>query len=163
MNRNTKRRSPAVDLLGLFSFGFFILLIGAIWLSTPSPPGLTEEVIRFGKDFQLQNITDNVVFPAPRNLYSHTVLFNAALQFCIIFGIFEIVLLTLRLALNDSIEKKASNVSGIVFWFSASYFLNWLVESSLQKSGLSWLGFLAGIIVSVGLAIVASSLVRLLT
>jgi hypothetical protein len=154
MTEKQKKRSTGSDWLGLASFGFFLVLIGIIWMVTPN---LTSETENFIKDFHLENMTGSIVFPAPENVSSHSVVYLAAMQFCVIFGAFEIVILVLRFAFHDRLERKADAVSSMAFWFSASYFLNLLTNGSI-----SWFSLFAGVIISGGLAIVASSLVKLL-
>ena len=78
------------------------------------------------------------------------------MQFCLAFGVSQIVILILRLIFHDSLDKKSGTVFGIAFWFSTGFFLNMLANESI-----GWFGFLAGLIISIGLAIIASSLVKL--
>jgi len=91
-----------------------------------------------------------------RSIRAFPTIYAAAEEFCFIFGFFQIAILILRFALHDSLERKADAVSGSAFWLSAGYFLNLLATQSI-----GWLAFLAGIIISGGIAIVASSLVKL--
>lgn len=155
MSEERKRRRGNTDWLGLVSFGFFLILVGTIWAFTPS---LTEEVVRFGKDLvvHFQNVSGSITLPAPE--FNHPVVYVAAMQFCIVFAIAQIAILGLRLIFHDSVDKMAGDASGMAFWFSAGYFLHLLANSHI-----SWFGFLAGIIISGGLAIVATSLVKLLS
>ena len=94
--------------------------------------------------------------PEPKNIRAFPTIYTAAEQFCFVFGFFQIVILILRFALHDSLERKADTVSGSAFWLSVGYFLNLLATQSI-----GWFAFLAGIIISGGIAIVASSLVKL--
>jgi len=127
------------------------MLLGIIWIITPN---YTEEVTNFFKDFHLENVTENIALPAPQR--SHPTVYTAAMQFCIIYGAFNIVILALRFFLHEPLNKKADSVSGVIFWFSIGYFLNLLANESI-----GWFSFLAGFIVSVGLSIIVSSLVKL--
>jgi len=54
MGERERRHPERVDLLGLVSFGFFLILIGILWIGTPN---LTNEIIEFFKDFQLMHLT----------------------------------------------------------------------------------------------------------
>ena len=154
MAENEKRLTRGTDWLGLLSFGFFLIIIGAIWMATPN---LTENVRDFLGDFHLQNVTENIVFPAPEHQYDHLEVYTAAMQFCLIFGAFQILILVLRLALHESLNKTAETLSGITFWFSAGFFLYMLASKTI-----GWFGFLAGLIISVGLMIITSSIIKLL-
>jgi len=144
-------RSRGSSWTGILSFGFFLLLVGAIWIATSN---FTEEVTNFVNDFNLAKIGENLFFPAP--VHSHPVFFTAAMQFCFIFGAFQIIILGLKFAFQEPIDKKADTASGIAFWFSAGYFLNMLANDAI-----GWFGLLAGLIICVGLSIIASSFVKL--
>jgi len=153
MAGRVRGHSHGMDWVGLLSFGVFIAIVGVTWALTPN---LTDETIRFFKDFRLQNVTENVVFPTPGNAYAHKVVYKATMQFCFVFGAFEIVVLALRFVFHESRDRKADAVSGIAFWLSVGFFLTLLIDESI-----SWFSFVSGMIISVGLAIVASSLVKL--
>jgi len=152
MTENEKKRSEGTDLLSLLSFGFFLAVLGAIWAVTPN---FTDEVTSFFTDFQLANVTENITFPAPKA--SHPVVYTAAMQFCFVFGIFQIAILAVRFVLHESLNRKADTLSGMAFWFSAGSFLYMLANKTL-----GWFGFIGGLIVSIGLLIVTSSMVKLL-
>jgi len=137
--------------LSTLSFGFFLILFGVIWIITPN---FSSEVINFAKDFHLEHLTEHVVLPAPEQ--SHPVIYKAAMQFCLVFGAFQIAILVLRFIFHDTLDKKSGTVSNVAFWFSTSFFLNMLANEPTR-----WLGFLAGLIISIGLAIIASSVVKL--
>jgi len=151
MVSSKKRYSRSTGWLSTLSFGFFLILFGLIWIITPN---FSSRVIDFAKDFHLEHLTEHLLLPAPKE--SHPVVYTAAMQFCLVFGAFQIVILVLRFIFHDSLDKKSGTISNITFWFSTSFFLNMLVNEPTR-----WFGFLAGLIVSIGLAIIASSLVKL--
>jgi hypothetical protein len=151
MVKSKNRHFKSTGWLSTLSFGFFLILFGVIWIITPN---FSSKVIDFVKDFRLEHFTEHIVLPAPKE--SHPVVYNAAVQFCLVFGVFQIAVLVLRFIFHDSLDKKSGTISNIVFWFSTSFFLNMLVNEPTR-----WFGFLAGLIISIGLAIIASSLVKL--
>jgi hypothetical protein len=151
MVSSKKRYSRSTGWLSTLSFGFFLILFGAIWIVTSN---FSSEVIDFAKDFHLEHFTEHIVLPAPKE--SHPVVYIAAMQFCLVFGAFQIVILILRFIFHDSVNSKSGTISNITFWFSTSFFLNMLASKST-----GWFGFLAGLIISIGLAIIASSAVKL--
>jgi len=151
MVSSKKRYSRSTGWLSTLSFGFFLILFGVIWIITPD---FSSEVIDFAKDFHPENLTEHIVLLAPKE--SHPVVYNAAMQFCLVFGVFQIVILVLRFIFHDSLDKKSGTISNIAFWFSTGFFLNMLANEST-----GWFGFLAGLIISIGLAIIASSVVKL--
>ncbi len=62
MVNEERRRRERTNMLGLVSFGFFLILLGVLWSVTPN---LTEEIVDFFKDFQLVHLTEHVILPAP--------------------------------------------------------------------------------------------------
>ena len=152
MTRGEERRSEGTDWLSIVSLGFFLVLLGVIWIITPD---CWNEVVDFFKDFHLENVTGNIILPAPK--HSHPVVYTAAMRFCLAFGIFHIVILALRFVLRESVDRKTGTISGIVFWLGAGFFLNMLAAGDI-----GWFGFLSGLIICVGLMIVVSSIVKLL-
>ena len=144
-----EKSSSKFDILGLLSFGFFLVLLGAIFALTP---GLPNKIIDFVRDFHRTEVYSGVIFFAPSS--KHPVIYNAAFQFCLVFAIFQVVVLVARFAIRDSIGRKAETLSGIVFWFGAAAALNSLIFASLD-----WFVFLGWLIVLIGLAIVIRSAV----
>ena len=151
MVSSRKRYFRRTGWLSTFTIGFFLILFGAIWIITPD---FSREVIAFVKDFHLEHLSKHVALPAPKG--DHPVVYTAAMQFCLVYGVFQIVILVLRFIFHDSLDKKSGTISNIAFWFSAGFFL-----SMLANKAIGWFGFLAGLIISIGLAIIASSLVKL--
>ena len=151
MVKSENRYFRSAGWLSTLSFGFFLILFGVIWIITPN---FSSEVIDFAKDFHLETLTEHVVLPAPE--HSHPAIYTAAMQFCLAFGVFQIAILVLRFIFHDTLDRKSGTVSNIAFWFSTGFFLNMLANESIV-----WFGFLAGLVVSIGLAIIASSLVKL--
>lgn len=148
---NKRLRYGSTGWLGTLSFGFFLILFGIIWMITPN---FSSEVIDFVKDFHLENLTEHIILPAPED--SHPVVYTAAMQFCLVFGAFQIAILVLRFIFHDSLDRKSGTISNVAFWFGTSFFLNLLASKST-----GWFSFLAGLIISIGVAIIASSLVKL--
>lgn len=128
------------------------MLVGVIWIITPD---FWNKVVDFFKDFHLANVTEKIILPAPE--HSHPVVYTAAMQFFLAFGVFHIVILALRFVLRESMDRKTGTLSGIVFWLGAGFFLNMLAAGDI-----GWFGFIAGLIICVGLLIIVSSLVKLL-
>jgi hypothetical protein len=151
MAENRRWHVTSSPWLSLISFGFFLILLGAIWFITPN---ISAAVENFVGDFQLRKVAGDVSLPAPGS--DHPVLYNAAMQFCLVFGVFQIVILALRFVFRDSVERKAETVSGVVFWLGVAVFLGLLANGSL-----GWFSFIAGFVVSVGLSVVARNIVRL--
>ena len=148
-----ERQHEKRDILGLVSFGFFLLLIGVIWVITPN---LFQEVVDFFKDFKLEKeIFPNVFLPAPA--HRHPIVYTALARFCFVFGLFQIVILVLRFFFRESLDKVAGAFSGVVFWLGVGF-----VSNLLAAGAIGWFGFLGWFIVFGGLSLVVRSLLVLL-
>jgi len=148
-----ERRHEERDILGLASFGFFLLLIGIIWIITPN---LHQEVVDFFNSFtRTKEIFPNVFLPYP--VGNHRVVFTALARFCFVFGLFQIVILVLRFFFREPLNRIAGTFSGMVFWLGAGF-----VSNLLATRAIEWFGFLGWLIVLIGLALVVRSLLILL-
>jgi hypothetical protein len=137
------------DDTGWISFGAFLIIIAVIYLRTP---GLLSEIRAFVSDFHLVEVYQNFQWFVPST--NHPVLYTAAEQFCYAFGLVQVLVLGLEFARRSSMHRKAETFSSIVFWLGAGYVL-----SVLSQGALSWLSFIAGLIILVGISIVARALV----
>jgi len=148
-----ERQREKRDILGLASFGFFLLLIGVIWTVTPD---LHQKIIDFFNDFKrTEEIFPNVSLPVPTG--SHPEVYTALAQFCFVFGLFQIVILVLRFFFREPVDRIAGTFSGIVFWLGVSF-----VSNQLADGAIKWLGFLGWLIVFMGLSLVVRSFLVLL-
>jgi len=139
-----QQKSKKTDVVGLIGFGIFLVLLGWTFISTP---GLIESIKAFIIDFKLVEISPNFFIPAPQN--NHPILYGAVYNFCILFGIAQIILLIIRFALNDTSKGKGENIGGIFFWFSAAYLVGLLSFGSLV-----WNAFVGSIVVIIGASII---------
>ena len=148
-----ERRHEEQDKLSFASIGFFLLLIGVIWIITPN---LSQKVIDFFKDFKLEEeVFQNVFLPAPA--HRHPVVYTALARFCFVFGLFQIVILVLRVFFREPVDRMAGTFSGIVFWLGVGF-----VSNLLAAGAIEWFGFLGWFIVFIGLSLVVRSLLVLL-
>jgi hypothetical protein len=134
---------------GWISFGAFLIIIAVIYLKTP---GLLSEAKAFVTDFRLVELFQNFWWFVPSS--NHPVLYYAAEEFCYAFGLVQILILGLDFARRSSTHRKAETFSSIVFWLGAGYIL-----SLLSQGVLTWLSFIAGLVILVGISIVARALV----
>jgi hypothetical protein len=137
------------DDTGWISLGAFLIIVAVIYLRTPN---LVQEVNAFISDFHLVELFQNFWWYVPST--NHPVLYTATEQFCYAFGLVQVVILGLKFAKGSSTHRKAETVSSIVFWLGAGYILG-----LLSQGVLSWLPFIAGLIVLTGISIVARALV----
>jgi len=140
------------DDTGWISFGAFLIIIAIIYLRTPD---LVQEVRAFASDFHLVEVFQNFWWYVPST--NHPVLYVAAEQFCYAFGLVHVAILGLKIARGSSTHGKAETFSSIVFWLGAGYVLG-----LLSQGVLSWLSFIAGLIILIGISIVSRALVLVL-
>ena len=149
-----EKRLKRMDILGLASFGFFLVLIGVIFVITPN---LGDEIGDFIRDLQFEplDMYPDIDFPKPAS--NHPVLYTAVAEFCIVYGLFQIAILISRFYFGDYLKRKAGTLSGAVFWLGAGYLL-----TILSADNIDWFAFLSWLIIFIGLSLVVRSLVILL-
>jgi len=138
------------DWLGLVSLGFFLIVIGAVFVVTPN---LTGEIKAFftEENFDRKEMYPNVWLPAPKT--HNPIIYEAIMNFCYAFSVSQIIILILRFALKDSSSHKAETASGIVFWLGMGFFANF--ANSLLVEPTSWFSLLSGLILMIGLLIIS--------
>jgi len=149
----SEKRSKQTDVIGVVNIGFFLLLLGVILAVTPN---LSDRIYDFVNNFEIREITPNVYFPAPKS--DHPVLYIAIFQFCLVFAIFQVFVLGARFILKDPINKKAGTFSSIIFWIGASWIVSLLIAKTIE-----WFVFLGGLITLIGISIVISNAIVLVT
>ncbi|MCX8182758.1 MAG: hypothetical protein N3D12_06540 [Candidatus Methanomethyliaceae archaeon] len=149
-----KKREEETDKLGIISLGFFLILIGLVWMLTPD---IMETLRAFfsPNNWRISEVGQNVFFPEPKGHYP--VLYNAASYFCFAFGAFQIAILGIRIALHNSLERIGGTLSGAVFWVGMGFFFGMLASNAL-----GWFGLFAGFVMLIGASIITQSIFRLI-
>jgi len=148
----SESRIRRTDVLGLVSFGFFLILVGIIFINIPN---IIDEIRNFFTDFDIVEVFPNVFLPAPRT--NHPVLYTAVAESSFAFGLLQIVLLTLRVIVKDTLGRKAETLSSIVFWLGIGFGFTMLAAEQI-----GWFAFVAWFIIFVGLSITIRSVTVLL-
>jgi hypothetical protein len=138
--------------LGLLSFGFFVMLFALFFVIVPH---YGDRVMDFFRSFEMQEISPNVFLPAPEG--NHPLVYETVMRFCLVFGLFQFVILGLRFYFRSTVSKVAETVSNIVWWLGAAYLFSLLLSRSLE-----WFPFIGGLIVVGGFSMIARSIVMLL-
>jgi hypothetical protein len=139
-------------LLSWLSFGVFLIVVGAIFLTTQN---LTDRIEAFFQDFELEQVSGELYFPAPQN--SHPTLYGAVALFCLAFGVYQILLLFLKFALGATLVQRAETFTSIIFWLTSSFAVN-----MLKNETIGWFLFLAVLIVLMAVGIVIRSLASMI-
>lgn len=164
MNESSWRlsRRHREGLVSAVSVGFFFILAGTILLSTPN---FIDRITEFFRNFTTIQVPGmgSVYLPAPSNPSSHTAIYSAVAQFCLVWGIFLIAMLVLRLAVHSPLNKKSDNAGDIVFWLGAYYLVSTMLnETTILNKGRAyetWFGFWAGIVMLGGISLIIRAIV----
>jgi hypothetical protein len=145
------RRYRRNDYAGAISFGMFLILIALFYIANPN---LLSEVREFIRDFQLVPVSGNMFWLGPST--NHPILYNAAAEFCYIFGVVQVGVFALLFAGKSPIREKARTFSDIVFWLGLGY-----AFGMISIGTLAWISFVGAFIILVGLSIVIRSVILL--
>jgi len=152
------------SLIGAVSAGFFLVLLGALFIITP---GLFGRSIDFFEDFgavTVPNTTIGLFAPLHPLSQGNRMVYTAAEQFCFAFGVFQVVILALRFASRSSTSKKADTIGNLVFWLGAGYLVRMLLlESTRWTSMTTWFVFWAAIITLIGATLVIRAVILVTT
>jgi len=139
-------------LFTAIAIGFFLLLVGTLFVITPN---LFDNILDFLKDFKLVDVSNtDIVFPAPEFPRIHLTVYQAVGQFSIAVCLFQIVLLALRFFVPSSCNKRAENVGNLVYWGGAAFLIQLFLIESTQ-----WFVFWSTLIIIVGVSIIARAIV----
>lgn len=165
MNFDGFSRRHREGLLSAISVGFFLVLIGLLFVIKPN---LYNDTATFFNNFNVTSAVPNtqIQLPAPdaqRSASNSTVhnanlsVYSAVQQFSLAWGIFLIALLVMRFAFDSSWRRKAENISNIVFWFGVIYLVQaWLIDptNSNTYQAQTWFEFWSMIIVFLGISLI---------
>jgi len=149
-------------LFSAISAGFFFVLVGAIFLTTPN---LFNGIIDFFRDFDLVRVPNlgNVTFPAPAHPRAHSVVYLAVEQFSYTWGLFQLVILALRFLVRSPLNKDAETVSNIVFCVGTGFLTRTLLIETIRLPLLDpvtrWFVFWAGIIMLLGVSLIIRAII----
>jgi hypothetical protein len=143
-------------LFSAISAGFFFILVGAIFVTTPN---FFDKILAFFNDFKIVSVpnTGNLVLPAPGSPSTHSVLYSAVTQFSLILGLFQIFILALRFVADSPFSKKAETASNLVFWLGASYLISTLLNETTTMT--TWFVFWAEVIMLIGVSLIIRAII----
>jgi signal transduction histidine kinase len=149
--------SKKENLITAVYVGFIFILLAALYFINVHT-NLWGNFVNFLSTFILATVPGtSVSLPAPANPAAYTTLYNVGFQFCLGVGLLEIAVLALRIWLNSPLPRKAETIENIVFWLGTSYLaVTYLVNITIISE---WFVFWAGVILIVGLSLVARAFV----
>jgi hypothetical protein len=150
-------------ILSAVSVGFFLILVGALFISTPN---LFDNVVKFLSNFKTTQVgTTNIYIPAPENLGNYIDVYLAARQFSLVWGAFLIIIAGARFILGSHLRRKAENIGDIVFWLGATYLVQTFLVVPTQTfliDATKWFEFWATVIVLIGVSLIARAIFLLI-
>jgi hypothetical protein len=159
VNAQTRTHKMGESLISAISVGAVFILIGIVFVLA-QPNSLWDSIVTFCNSFTSRSVPGTgTSLPAPTNPAAHAVLYTAAFQFCIGLGILQVILLALRLMIYSPIRKTAETFGHLVYWFGASYLITTYLNNTTTIS--RWFMFWAGILVILGLSLIARAVVLL--
>jgi hypothetical protein len=141
--------------------GFFLILIGALFITNPN---LFDNVVKFLSNFKITQVgTTDIYVPAPENIGDYIDVYLAARQFSLVWGVFLIGMAGARFILGSHVRRKAENIGDIVFWLGATYLIQTFLVQTTQAlpqtiDATKWFEFWATIIVLVGVSLIARAI-----
>jgi len=152
---NENKEMPRKYQEGLFtaiSVGFFLLLVGTLFVINPN---LLGNILDFFKGFDMVDVPNtDVTFIAPEFPRLHLTVYQAAGQFSIALAIFQIVILALRFVIPSSWGKRSETVGTFVYWAGAAVFIQLFLIENTQ-----WFVFWSTIIMIAGVSLIARAVV----
>ena len=151
-------------VIGGISAGFFFIIVGALFVVMPT---LFDRIVAFFNDLDIVTIP-NLGIPwlapvHPLSLSNQTV-YLAAERFSFIWGVFQIVVLVLRLVLRSTVEKVSETVSNMVYWFGSGVLIRMFLLEFVRfptVGGLTrWFVFWAAIIMLFGVTLIIRGIIQ---
>jgi hypothetical protein len=150
--RKGMQRQYQEGLFTAISVGFFLLLMGALFIINPD---LLGSIVDFFKDFKLVDVPHtSMILPAPQYPQLHLTVYQAARQCSIALGVFQVVILALRFFVPSSWGKRSEAVGSLVYWVGASF----LIQSFLIES-TQWFAFWSTILILAGVSVIVRAVV----
>ncbi len=149
LNEN-KKSAPIFgeNVITAISIGFFLVLVGILFVITPN---LFGKIIDLFRDFKLVDVPNSdLTLPGPVSPGDYTVVYAAVAQFSFAIGLFQIVVLALRFLISSPWGKRAETVGNLVFWLGAGF----LIQSFLLET-TQWFVFWSTIIMMLGVSLIA--------
>ncbi len=152
---NTNKKAPYKSQEWLFtaiSAGFFLLLVGTLFVITPN---LFESIIDFFTDFKLVDVPNtNIIFPGPEFPRSHLKIYQVVGQASVGLCVFQILILALRFILPSVWGKRSETVGNFVFWAGTAFLVQYFLVDSTQ-----WFVFWSTIVILAGVSLIARAAV----
>ncbi len=142
-------------LFSAISAGFFLILAGSLYMTTPS---IFEKILAFFRDFDIVRVTNmSILLPAPAFPANHLIIYSTITQFSFVWSIFQIVILALRFVAHSPPVKKGETVSNLVFWSGTIYLIPKFLNDTTTIT--TWFVFWSAIIMLIGASLIIRAII----
>ena len=137
-------------ILSAVSAGFFLILAGTIFIITPN---LLDKFTSFFQDFNTIDVPHTSIFlPAPVHPERHAVVYSTVQQFSLVWGIFLVAMLALRILFHSPLRKKVDNAGDTVFWLGTTYLISTMLNETTTTT--TWFIFWTEVLMLVGVSLI---------
>jgi hypothetical protein len=155
-----RNRSPPEGLISALAIGGFFIILGSVFAFTP---GIVTNTNAFFSDlitltFSFGSPGSTVSLLGPAHPVDHQSFYIAVMNFLIVVGVLQIVILVLRIAVHSRIRRVAQSVGDLIFWLGAAVIANVFLLAGTQNG---WFQFWSLLIVIVGVSLIARFFVYL--
>ena len=140
--------------------GFVFILFGTIYVLA-LPTSLFDKVVAFFGTLTVTQVPGTAIsLLAPISPAAHSVVYTAVFQFCLGLIFLQVVVLLLRLVWSSPTTKTAETLGNLVYWSGAA----WLATTflNIHTTVNTWFAFWAGILIVMGISLIARSIVLML-
>jgi len=142
-------------LFSAISAGFFFILVGTIFVTTPN---LFDKILAFFRDFNIVSVPNMKIFlPAPASPGNHSMIYSAVTHFSLVWALFQIVILTLRFVARSTLTKKVETLSNLVFWLGANYLIPTFLNETTTST--TWFAFWTVILMLIGMSLIIRAII----
>ena len=104
-------------------------------------PGSIGEIEAFLRDLTLVRVPNlgQIFLPAPTHPTAHGEFYVIIANFSLIWGIFQVFILALKVASKSSVSSKAETISSFISWLGANYLVTtFLMQGTLMGWFIFW-------------------------
>lgn len=159
MNQNFQQHQTRHrdTLIIVISIGLSLILLGTIYITTPS---LSYSLQTFldPNSWTISNIPNtNVFIPLPATPSTYLAVYLAALEFCLVWGLFQIFVLFFRFIIRSKPYRMGRTISRVVFWLGTSYLIYTYLNSTTTI--VTWSVFWTALIILIGITFIIRAVV----
>ncbi|MBT8171864.1 hypothetical protein KJN74_03225 [Candidatus Bathyarchaeota archaeon] len=156
MNTKDKSQKNNEGLFSAISAGFFLLLLGTIFVLNPNLFGETIDLLR---DIAIVDVPNtDISFLGIESPPLHLAVYEAAFQISIALVVFQVIILGLRFVFQSSRIKRSETVGNIVYWSGTSYLIHLFLIENTQ-----WFVFWSTILIIVGISLIIRAIFMAVT